>query len=523
MSDEKIRRAAEILKEAYDKHGDKDLIIEGERGVLSRYGQIFTSRNIGDLKWEEFTGFLDYDNNGHWKGIDLQVKMNRTIKEEFEDKIKPALANLLDETFPIEDRIERCFKIKGIWKATITPILLVAFPEKYGVWNSVSEWALKTLGLWLENYPEKSTGHISDGKVYRYINETLNKLSKKMGVDLWTLDAIFYYYSQNNSDQMCVELKVGEKYSRKDLCDLFSPEFKFGTAFEKVGITGVIPFDLGLRKDYGLLAVTDKSTDRKRQEVVQEDGTFEWITQQRIKNKETPLAKRLKCETDSQIHLFLKKTIREEDFTYWGLLEFIQEYRDEKGDRRFIYKIKSWESNGQDLRVSGSAVIVPLIPTHEAKLNSVDPPSFGPGPERSGSGPSRHRSRSHDVDDAENKRLGRAGELLVMEFEKEKLADKGLEPKHIARCNDGAGYDIESYEISGEEIFIEVKTTRGGKDAPFFISENEYRVSKEKGSKYRLYRLFDFHPNTGAKFYVKNGSMEGLSPSPYKYIVKVRT
>lgn len=40
MSDEKIRRAAEILKEAYDKHGDKDRIIEPEREVLGRYETI---------------------------------------------------------------------------------------------------------------------------------------------------------------------------------------------------------------------------------------------------------------------------------------------------------------------------------------------------------------------------------------------------------------------------------------------------------------------------------------------------
>ena len=100
--------------------------------------------------------------------------------------------NLLDEEVPIDERIGRCLKIKGLGKATITPFLLIAFPTKYGVWNSVSEWAMKTLGIWLESYDNKSEKKLSDGAVYKYINDVLRELANEMHMSLWSLDALFY-------------------------------------------------------------------------------------------------------------------------------------------------------------------------------------------------------------------------------------------------------------------------------------------------------------------------------------------
>ena len=43
---------------------------------------------------------------------------------------------------------------------------------------------------------------------------------------------------------------------------------------------------------------------------------------------------------------------------------------------------------------------------------------------------------------------------------------------------DGAGYDIQSYEIDGDERLIEVKTTNGWERTPFHITRNELAVSR---------------------------------------------
>ena len=45
---------------------------------------------------------------------------------------------------------------------------------------------------------------------------------------------------------------------------------------------------------------------------------------------------------------------------------------------------------------------------------------------------------------------------------------------------DGAGYDIRSFDFSGGERLIEVKTTTGGQMTPFYLSENERALSAER-------------------------------------------
>ena len=55
---------------------------------------------------------------------------------------------------------------------------------------------------------------------------------------------------------------------------------------------------------------------------------------------------------------------------------------------------------------------------------------------------------------------------------------------------DGLGFDIRSYEDDGTDRFIEVKTTNGGKNRSFYVSDLEVRESERRGDKYWLYRVF---------------------------------
>lgn len=100
--------------------------------------------------------------------------------------------------------------------------------------------------------------------------------------------------------------------------------------------------------------------------------------------------------------------------------------------------------------------------------------------------------------EALNRSLGDAGEALVMEFERARLLREGKD--RLARnveqvsktVGDHAGFDIRSYEVSGRDRFIEVKTTRYGKLTPFYISTGEVRFSEANEHAYHLYRLFEF-------------------------------
>lgn len=100
--------------------------------------------------------------------------------------------------------------------------------------------------------------------------------------------------------------------------------------------------------------------------------------------------------------------------------------------------------------------------------------------------------------DASNRALGKAGEEHIYFAERDRLI--AAERPDLAskvqwtsqELGDGAGYDIRSYDPSGAERFIEVKTTRGGARTDFFLSRNERAFSEEEPERYRLYRLYEF-------------------------------
>lgn len=105
--------------------------------------------------------------------------------------------------------------------------------------------------------------------------------------------------------------------------------------------------------------------------------------------------------------------------------------------------------------------------------------------------------------EALNRSLGDAGEALVMKFERERLLREGKDglARNVEQVSktvgDHAGFDIRSYEVSGRDRFIEVKTTRYGKLTPFYISAGEVRFSEANADAYHLYRLFEFRQSPG--------------------------
>ncbi len=100
--------------------------------------------------------------------------------------------------------------------------------------------------------------------------------------------------------------------------------------------------------------------------------------------------------------------------------------------------------------------------------------------------------------DFRNRKLGRDGEELVFQFERDRL--RSLDRSDLAKKirwiseedGDGAGYDILSFDERGKERFLEVKTTVGSDVTPFYITRNELSLSSERPEAFRLCRVFDF-------------------------------
>ena len=129
--------------------------------------------------------------------------------------------------------------------------------------------------------------------------------------------------------------------------------------------------------------------------------------------------------------------------------------------------------------------------------------------------------------EAHNRSLGAAGEEFVLRFEVARLVRAGCEPlaSKVERVSesrgDGLGFDVLSFEASGKERFIEVKTTAYGASTPFFLTPREIAMSRDVSDQFHLYRAFSFrkHP----KLFYKRGAIEtsfSLEPSEFRAYVK---
>jgi hypothetical protein len=100
--------------------------------------------------------------------------------------------------------------------------------------------------------------------------------------------------------------------------------------------------------------------------------------------------------------------------------------------------------------------------------------------------------------EARNRSLGNAGELFILNYERARLTALGKEPlagriEHTSVVRgDHEGFDIHSFEASGADRLIEVKTTKYSVATPFFVTRNEVNTSALNASQYQVYRLFTF-------------------------------
>jgi hypothetical protein len=124
--------------------------------------------------------------------------------------------------------------------------------------------------------------------------------------------------------------------------------------------------------------------------------------------------------------------------------------------------------------------------------------------------PSRHESSSETRSrpapprfdylerEAANRSLGLHGEEFVISFEQARLVSLGKDSlasriEHVARTRgDSEGFDVLSFDATGRERFIEVKSTKHGKETPFFVTRNQVQVSETRRSAYHVYRVFQF-------------------------------
>jgi Endonuclease NucS len=166
-------------------------IAEQEREVIGRFSPLFSLPQVVNLDPQDYLAFLRLSNNHHWSGLQRTGAAAAADPEG----LRKALALLVDESLPIEDRIDKVTgwsgtqMAKGIGPAILSAILLVTYPERYGVYNSKSIDGLTKVGL----NPIRGYNSKSPGWRYNRVNEVLTSLAKEYDVDLWTLDSVWSY------------------------------------------------------------------------------------------------------------------------------------------------------------------------------------------------------------------------------------------------------------------------------------------------------------------------------------------
>lgn len=123
------------------------------------------------------------------------------------------------------------------------------------------------------------------------------------------------------------------------------------------------------------------------------------------------------------------------------------------------------------------------------------------------------------------KKIGLLGEEAVVAYERKRLTmanrpDLAQQVVHgSSEHGDGSGYDVLSFTVEGEKLFIEVKTTTGSVQERILLSSNEVDFSKENANHYALYRVYDVSVDTDIwGLYIIYGSIEDsldLTPTSF--------
>ena len=160
-------------------HNDVVQMIRDRDHVLARYGPIFSRPER--LDEDTMLGFLEFENNRHW----WNLRQHAPLLAGRASVVREVLGELQDDSTTLADRVDGVGDVPGLEPAVWSAMLLMAAPDTYGVWNPISEAAMRRLGLW----PDEDG---STGATYAALNEMLAAVADEVDTDRWTLDALWW-------------------------------------------------------------------------------------------------------------------------------------------------------------------------------------------------------------------------------------------------------------------------------------------------------------------------------------------
>ena len=306
------------------------------------------------------------------------------------------------------------------------------------------------------------------------------------------------------------ELVRFEKYSRKDIHDIFSPDTSFSPRGGSWGPRGIIKVPETEHDYIFLVTYGRKQGNHEFDEDVDENGILTWQSQPSQTLNDSRIIDFINHDyLKNNIYLFLR-TSRKEDYTYMGLLAYIDHDNQREKPVYFKWQILDWDGSRQSEFFRHKKIEkydTEKIDTKNFMLKLKEDFADYSYNEEIRKGKStdefyRNYNINFEGEIKKNSELGKKGEDIVVEYEKLNLIAEGrrdLAAKVFATrkiAGNAERFDVISYDKYGNEKYIEVKTTKGGLNNIFHISENEVQFSEKYQDKYYLYRVYNFDVKT---------------------------
>lgn len=315
-----------------------------------------------------------------------------------------------------------------------------------------------------------------------------------------------------------MRLELHSDYTREQVHGLFAPDTRFSRGAGIWGLSGIVPIP-NRPGDFVLFVSFGRSQgEHTFDEGISADGVLRWQSQPRQALND-PIIRSFISHDDqtNSIYLFLRTKLGT-PYTYLGRLRYLLHERDHEEPVHFKWQLVDWPlpvevlhrmglvlENADDGGSRSAEVPNLMSPGLLGIVIETDPPAQM---DDNGLSVSERRfvAKFHPgraESDRKNRELGYDGERAVVEAEKRRLAEHGLDHlakkvRHVAEVEgDGAGYDVLSFTTDGEELYIEVKTTCGPNTTDFYISANEVAFSQKHADNYELHRVYDFDRKRG--------------------------
>ncbi|MBT2571127.1 DUF3427 domain-containing protein [Planococcus sp. ISL-110] len=335
-------------------------------------------------------------------------------------------------------------------------------------------------------------------------------------------------------------LKLFNQYNREQVRNIFDPLGNYRSGSGTWGIHGIVKVPHRVKDFVFFVTYGQSQSGHAFEEEVTDEGVLTWQSQPRSRLNDDIIQTLINHDyTVDNIFLFLRTrrmnphTKKSEPFTYMGKIAYITHDIEREAPVYFKWQLLEWPEISSEVLERMRLETTPTIRWTEGEsglLRETSPPlqeEFTQG-EITVEFQAPHRGFATNY--AQKQKIGELGELLALKHYKEQLIANGRDDlakktRHVSKViGDGLGYDIETFDSHGNVLYVEVKTTTGGKNIPFYLYTSELNYSKQCPESYMLVRIYNYDEqnNKGECYRIKGDISDYLDLTVNSYKANVR-